>query len=273
MAKILVLTHVHDLFAERSFLVGELSRHWTLAGHEVIVHAGPARAPAADVGILHVDATVVPREYVDALAGCAVVVNGATLDISKRAYSANLVGPFDAYDGPVIVKTNANSGGIPEALHDARARRLGQPALARPPRHLLGPYPIFDAFAAVPLELRGDPELVVEKFLPERDPRGYATRHYLFFGDRERCSRMVGPGPVVKAGGAIERTIVEVPDEIRAWRRKLGFDYGKFDFVVRDGKPILIDANRTPTLPRGELTEAVREGLDVLAQGLSVFLR
>jgi len=273
MAKILVLTHVHDLYAERSFMAAHLARHWSAAGHEVIVQAGPHGAPRADVGILHVDTTVVPREYVDALAGCAVVVNGATLDISKRAYSENLVGPYDAYDGPVIVKTNANSGGIPEALHDARARRLGQPALARPPRHMLGAYPIFDSLSAVPLELRGDPALVVEKFLPERDPRGYATRHYTFFGDRERCGRVVGPHPVVKGADMIARTAVDVPDAIRAWRRKLGFDYGKIDFVIHDGKPVLIDANRTPTMPRGELGPVVQAGMAELAQGLAAFLR
>jgi hypothetical protein len=273
MAKIIVLTHTHDLFAERSFLVQELARHWTAAGHEVIVQAGPARAPRADVGILHVDATVVPREYVDALGDCAVVVNGATLDIGKRAYSENLVGPFDAYEGPVIVKTNANSGGIPEALHDAIARRRGEPALARPPRHMLGAYPIFASFAAVPLELRGDPALVVEKFLPERDPRGYATRHYIFFGDRERCGRVVGPRPVVKGADMIERTAVDVPEEIRAWRRKLGFDYGKIDFVIHEGKPVLIDANRTPTMPRGELAPVVRAGMADLALGIAAFLR
>jgi hypothetical protein len=78
---------------------------------------------------------------------------------------------------------------------------------------------------------------------------------------------------VVKAADAIDRTLVEVPDEIRAWRRKLGFDYGKLDFVIHEDKPVLIDANRTPTLPRGNVAAAIREGLEELAQGITAFLR
>jgi hypothetical protein len=273
MAKILILTHAFDVFEKRSFLVRILSEHWVSRGHEVVVHAGPDGAPAADVGILHVDATVVPREYLDALGGCRVVLNGATLDIGKRTYSENLVTAFDPWADPVIVKTDANAGGIPEWLHESIARERGTPLPGPARKRLVGRYPVFPSFAEVPLPLRLDPELVVERFLPERDPRGYASRHYLFLGDRERCTRLVGPHPVVKAADAIERTHVEVPEAIRAWRRKLGFDYGKLDFVVHEGQSVLIDANRTPTFPRGEIAAAIREGLDYLAEGIESFVR
>ena len=272
MAKILVLTHAYDSYRERSFLIQTLCRHWETAGHDVYVHEGPAGAPRADVGILHVDATVVEREYVEALAGCAVVVNGATLDIGKRSYSQNLVTGFDPWAGPVIVKTNANAGGVPEWLHESVARKRGVAPPGPPVKRMVGRYPVFPSFADVPLELRLDPEIVVERFLPELDPRGYASRHYIFLGDRERCTRMVGPHPVVKGADAIERTHVEVPDAIRAWRRKLGFDYGKLDFVVHEGKPVLIDANRTPTFPRGEVAAAIRQGLEELARGIDALL-
>ena len=272
MAKIVVVAHEYDLFRERHFLVQELCSYWTAAGHEVAIHEGASGVPPADVAILHVDATVVPGEYLEALRGARVVVNGATGDIGKRTYSENIVGPFDDYRGPVIVKTNANAGGVPEWLHESIARKRGVPPAGPPSRHLTGRYPVFPSLSQVPVPLRLDPELVVEKFLPERDARGYATRHYLFLGDRERCSRVVGPHPVVKAADVIERTLVDVPDEIRAWRRKLGFDYGKIDFVVHEGRPVLIDVNRTPTLPRGNIAAAVREGLDVLAGGLAAFL-
>jgi hypothetical protein len=239
----------------------------------VLVQEGPARAPKVDLAILHVDVTVVAPEYAEALGDTPVVVNGATLDIGKRTFSQNLVGPFDAYAGPVIVKTNANAGGIPEWAHETVARERGVPASGPPSRHITGRYPIFPSLAHVPLALRMDPELVIEKFLPERDPRGYACRHYLFFGDRERCSRVVGPNPVVKGAAVFERTLVEVPDAIRAWRRKLGFDYGKLDFVMYVGEPVLIDVNRTPTLPRGDLGPAIRQGLDEMAKGIEALLR
>jgi hypothetical protein len=40
-----------------------------------------------------------------------------------------------------------------------------------------------------------------------------------------------------------------VPEALRAERARLGFDYGKFDFVVVDGEAVLLDANRTPSAP------------------------
>ena len=70
----------------------------------------------------------------------------------------------------------------------------------------------------------------------------------------------------------LRRVPVPVPEELRAWRHRLGFDYGKFDFVVRDGVPILLDVNRTPTVPPN-LTDAVRRGQGELARGIEAFLR
>jgi len=71
--------------------------------------------------------------------------------------------------------------------------------------------------------------------------RGLRGSH-LWFGRRsvgaahdERASRFQWP--------------VAVPDELRAERSRLGFDYGKFDFVVHEGRAILLDANRTPSAP------------------------
>jgi hypothetical protein len=62
-----------------------------------------------------------------------------------------------------------------------------------------------------------------------------------------------------------------VPDEIRAERERMGFDYGKFDFVVNDGKAVLFDANRTPHAPPPgpELAAANAE----LARGLEAIIR
>jgi hypothetical protein len=273
MAKILVLTHEFDLYRERHFVVRDLAEFWAAAGHDVVVHEGARDVPRADLAILHVDATVVPHEYIEALAEIPIVLNRRTVDIGKRTYSENLVGSFDDYAGPVIVKTNRNSGGAPEWLHASLAKKRGTPMPGPPPRHMTGRYPIYPSFAEVPPALRLDPEIVVERFMPERDPRGYASRHYLFFGDRERCTRIVGPHPVIKGADTIERTMVDVPDEIRAWRKKLGFDYGKLDFVMHDGEPVLIDANRTPTLPRGDVGAAIRKGLGELAGGIAAFLR
>ncbi len=270
MATILVLTHPHDLFRSRPFLVHALFPHWTDMGHRVVVHEGTTNLPGADAVLLHVDRTLVADDYIDALRGYRVAINGATRDIGKRAISANLVGPYDDYRGPVIVKTNANAGGIPERLHEEIARRKGEP-LGPPVRYMTERYPVFASIAAVPAALRLDPDLVIEKFLPERGDGGYHSRHWLFLGDRDRCHRLLGPHPVVKGGDMIQREPVPIPDEMRAARARLGFDYGKFDFVLHEGTPVLLDVNRTPTLP-ANLSAPVKAAMGELSKGIDALL-
>jgi hypothetical protein len=278
MTTILVLAHEHDLFSERRFLLASCFTRWKEAGYRVVVHEGAIHPPPADVLFLHVDRTVVPDEYLAHACRYRVVVNGATSDIGKEKISRQLVGPFDTWPGPVIVKTNANAAGLPERLHREVARRKGAPA---PPavRFMTERYPVYDSIARVPKSLRLDPGLVVERFLPERGDGGYYVRHWLFLGDRERCTRTFGPHPVVTGADAIERTEVPVPDELRAMRRELGLDYGKIDFVLHDGKAVLLDANRTPTAggaltspgADGALTQTGASYMNELAAGIDAF--
>jgi hypothetical protein len=76
----------------------------------------------------------------------------------------------------------------------------------------------------------------------------------------------------VKAGSILAREPVPVPDELRAERQRLGFDYGKFDFVVRDDRPILFDANRTPSSPPPPVTAELTASNANLARGLDAWL-
>ncbi|HVJ92654.1 MAG TPA: hypothetical protein VM580_22795, partial [Labilithrix sp.] len=251
MGTILVLAHEYDLFHERHFLVAGLFPHWRAMGHDVVVRAGLHDLPPADLAILHVDSTIVPEPYVEAIARYPKVVNAGVLDVGKRRFSQNIVGPFDAWSGPVVVKTNANAGGIPERVHAELARqRAAKGAAADGPTLVMtGRYPIFPSRAHVPPRLALHPEVVIEKFLPERCESGYASRHWVFFGSAERCNRVTGPHPIVKGRDVTSRSPVEVPSELREWRSRLGFDFGKFDFVLHGGRTILLDVNRTPTLP------------------------
>ena len=89
---------------------------------------------------------------------------------------------------------------------------------------------------------------LVDEFA-EQEPDGHAIRIWVFCGDRERCNRYVSPDRLVKGPNVVRREPVPVPDDLRARRRDLGFEYGKFDFVVYDGRSILLDANRTPSPP------------------------
>ena len=271
MATIVVVSHARGRFRTRSFMIAGLFPHWEAAGHRVLVHEGPRDLPDADIAILHVDETVIPAAYVDAVSRYRVVVNGRAIDTSKRAWSDRLVARGDAYSGPVIVKTDKNSGGVPEAFHAAVAVLEGEPA-GPPVRFMKERYPVFSSACLVPANVWSDPELVVEKFLPEKDERGYYLRTWVFFGDRERCNRIRGASPVVKAADALERTPVPIPDEARAWRARMGFDYGKLDFVVHDGRVVVFDVNRTPTIP-ATIGDAVRAGMADLANGIDAFLR
>ena len=56
-------------------------------------------------------------------------------------------------------------------------------------------------------------------------------------------------------------------------RARLGFDYGKFDYVKHEGRYYLLDANRTPGAPESFVNDAsVRASLDRLAGGIEAFL-
>ena len=71
--------------------------------------------------------------------------------------------------------------------------------------------------------------------------------------------RLVSSRPIVKAANIVRRDYdLPIPDKLRAMREELGFDYGKFDYVVADGEVALLDANRTPTVGRN--TKVPRRG-------------
>ncbi len=65
-------------------------------------------------------------------------------------------------------------------------------------------------------------------------------------GPRERCTRFITKDRISKAAGVLGYEPMEVPEKLRAERERLGFDFGKFDFVMHNGEPLLFDANRTP---------------------------
>jgi len=251
MSRIVLLTHAYDDFRRRKFLLASLARHWMEAGHDVSVAAGLANWPQADIAVMHLDISVVPAAYSDASRRYPVVVNAAATDIRKRRVSRNLVARGDGWTGPVIVKTDLNCRGMPEVHAVDGFRREGKPVDLAPGPIVSThqPYPVLRCAQDVPESVWNNEGLVVERFLHERDARGYWLRVWVFFGDRERCSRYCGHDPIVKSAHVVAREPAPVPDELRAERERLGFDYGKFDFVVVDGKAVLLDANRTPTAP------------------------
>ena len=273
MAHIVIITHTYDNFAQRKFLLMTLARHWIDAGHTVSVTAGLENWPDADMAIMHIDLSVVPAAYSQASKRYPIVVNAGATDIRKTRVSRGLVRRNGGWNGPVIIKTDLNYSGIPELLAVQQFRRDGKlPDL--PPGPVVAtnqPYPILGSPREVSEDIWNNPGLVVERFLPEQDAQGFALRVWVFFGDRERCTRYCGPEPIIKGPNIVAREPAPVPELLREERERFGFDYGKFDFVVRDGKAILFDVNRTPGAPPSS-PEIDASNAD-LALGLASLLR
>lgn len=279
--RVAILLHERQRrIVRRGYRIWALQRVWEEEGLRVNLVFGPRARVEADVLIPHIDLTVMPEEYHALLDAHSRVVNRHVRDNSKRRVSRNLVRPGDGWTGPVIVKTDRNHGGLPEAelrslWHGLLARAVPRIRRLLAPRRLgrarhLDPYryPVFRSAAEVPSGVFSNPHLVVERFLPEREGGLNCVRYYSFFGDRHVCLRRAGSGPVVRFGAEITGQ-VPVPDEIVAERKRLGFDYGKFDFVVHDGKPVLLDANPTPTLRASVTADLLAP---TLAEGLRAFL-
>jgi hypothetical protein len=251
VAHIVVITHRYDDFSSEDYLLRRFLANWEQAGHRVTVTAGLEGLPASDLAILHVDLSVVPAAYAEACKRYPRVVNGRALDIRKRQVSRHLVKRGDGWTGPVIVKTDLNCSGAREARLLQRMERDGveDREVPRSVLYMDGDYPVY----ASPSEVRENgwthPGLVVEQFRPEQDARGFWMRAWVFFGERERCTRYLGDQAIIKSRNIVAKEPAEVPEAMRAERRRLGLDYGKLDFVINGGEPILLDANRTPGAP------------------------
>ena len=274
MAHIVILTNTFDQFNTRGYLLRDLGGHWQERGHRVSVTEGLENWPPADIAILHVDLSLVPEAYVHASKRYAQVINGAALDIRKRKVSRVILKRDDAWSGPVIVKTNLNRGGVPEMryLQLLKNAGLASPISQQGMVFSQQPYVIHTSKEEVNDAFWENEGIVIERFLPEMDPRGFAMRVWIFLGGAERCARLVGSDPLVKSGGIVERVRVPVPEALRAERTRLGFDYGKFDFVMHDGHPVLLDANRTPFGPSIADNPALALENADLARGLNDWL-
>lgn len=281
-ARIAVITHAIDEFADGGYLFSRVLEKWDSGSLEIEVMRGPdGPPPEADLAICHVDMTAVGEEYARWFEGYPRVINGRVLDISKSVFSDQVLTRDDAYDGPVIVKTQNNFGGFREM----QARYLAgdpdaRPDIQRPWKKVefLPAYPAFASMSGVPLGVWRNPNLVVEKFRPEQGEDGtYVLRVWIFLGDRGIYYQCVSEEPIIKSHNTIRRVdmnVADVPEELREKRRKLGFDYGKFDFGIVDGEVVLYDVNRTPGGSRVSTeSERAQRNLRNLSEGLGFFLR
>jgi hypothetical protein len=248
------------------------------------VQQGCRDAPSADLAILHVDLTRTPADYRALAAGYSATVNGEVHDISKRRVSDCLLGEGDDYDGPVIVKSDLNHGGMSErnlrrAAGGAWRAKLADLAERWPTPWRSGPlqgdYRLFERRQQVPRWVWRHPGLVVEPFYVERRGPLFALNQWLFLGEAGIVSTLLAPTPLVKMVSVTAAVPLhdEVPEAIRRRRRELGFDYGKFDYVIHDGEARLLDANATPHRGPDAAYEArVQECIGIMASGLEGWL-
>lgn len=269
MTKIVILVHHTDRdfgIGAPGYLLEFLLPEWRVNGLEVRVIRGIDEFVPGDVLFPHTDLTKVPPDFLAFMQRYPVVVNRHVADTSKSAISHNLVRRGDPYPGPVIVKTVRNYGGLPEAslaadnsarspglrksIRDVLSKGIRKATGSQPWRYIthLNPqeYPVFPSLREVPDGVFQNDALVVEKYLPERDGDDYLLRYYYFLGDRERCLLLRSKHRVVKFSNAHQVEEIPVHPELHELREQLGFDFGKFDYFVHDGKVMLFDVNKTP---------------------------
>lgn len=268
------------------YIVDIMAQEWMASGHRVINHVGSRNLPVADILFLHVDRTFVPEEYANCVSKYPVAINGKILDISRISYSKAKVEKDDAYGGPVIVKTTKNYGGLPEhrsalklpiitrlLLRSPRLKSRRQREISWSKLSSLDPldYPIFNNIEEVPLSVWKNNNLIVERFIPEREDDLFFVRYWTFFGNKNLTGRYGCSHPIAKFHRCVtEITPVDIPEELILWRKKLNMDYGRFDYVMHEGKPILLDVNKTQAA--GQLTNESRKQFAALSSGIDVYL-
>lgn len=267
------ISHVGGAVRE-TYVINALSALWRARG--ITVETGPGFPASADLCILHHDRTRIDPADIPSAPGGVEVLNRDVLDISKRLYSALILSPGDDWAGPVIIKTNLNCFGGPER-RGARRRPLhkAQKLLARYDWNLArslpkGVYPVLASIAEVPGWVWRREDLLVERFVPEREGDLFALRGWLFFGAASYGYRLFSTDPMVKTGTMVGHEFFdEVPPELEAARRSMGFDFGKFDYVVHDGRAILLDANKTPSFAGDPQSPRLQRLADAAAEFLA----
>jgi hypothetical protein len=252
-----------------NYLIYNLADYWREDGHEVSFLYGTKRFVPADLLFVHVDLSVVPDFYLSFAKRYPIVVNGGIKDIRKKAFSHGLLRPGDSWPGPVIVKTNNNYAGKPESKQGqydgitgnicskmrAARNRLDlewiDPAIEKPTD-----YRVYDRLQDVPRLYFYHPELIIQKFMPERENGLYCLRMMFFLGDRLGCLRLKSKQRIVNMNTSEDTEWnIEPHPKLVALRDQLGINYGKFDYVIVDGQVVLLDINKTVGRPRREFIQ------------------
>jgi hypothetical protein len=241
------------------FAIWHLAEVWRGMGIKVLYLFGARTHVPADAALLHVDLTTVPDDYIELAQRYPVVLNGNVKNIRKSSFSKHRVTPGDGYAGKVIVKSELNYAGEPERkLLGSSLSRLAYRAGCRMPqlRHIrIGPKPyfrsprdyrIFENPGCVPEDWYRRSDILIEKFVPEIQEGLYCLRSHHFLGQNGACVMRKSIHPIINASSSISREEVPPAPEIVELAKQMRFDFGKFDYVMHEGKAVLLDANKTP---------------------------
>lgn len=256
--RIALLFHARDRYNRQGgYIVDHLAQFWREDGHEVVYLFGTRQYLPADLLFVHVDLSVVPEEYLAFAARYPLVVNGRIRDIRKSVTSGSLLRRGDPWAGRVIVKSDLNYGGQPEqALLQSWLHRRSDlwRGVVRRLRSMAGgdssitswrDYLLFDRLSDVPEQWFRNRQVVVERFCPEIEGGLYHLRMFQFLGDRWSCTRLASKEPIIKAESSIRVESIEPDPVVTEWRDRLGMEYGKFDYVMHENTPVLLDVNKT----------------------------
>jgi hypothetical protein len=258
--RIALIFHEHERQSSLPrFAIWHLAEAWRKENIEVSLLFGVQKYVAADLALLHVDLTEVPGEYLDFAHRYPLVLNGLIRQIRKSSFSKQRVYPGDGYTGKIIVKSDLNYGGEPERkllgtllsrlalritsrLHFPRTSDNGLKPDFRSSRD----YRIYDSSACIPGDWFNDGNLIIERFLPEVRKGAYYLRSYHFLGNQGACVLRKSLKPLVHAATAISREEVDPDPDIVELTQQMRFDFGKFDYVMHEDRPVLLDTNKTP---------------------------
>ncbi len=245
-----VAVHIDEKWTRLShYQIYWLAKAWSARGIDVEFIPGCYRFVEVDVAFSHVDRTITPEKYRCLVDHYPIVLNARVTDISKRAFSRHVVDRDSDWSGAVVVKSNENTGGMPERRIRMESFGLAQKAWwkihKRLPWQWTGlmtkdRYGVIATLEQVPPIAWRSPGLVVERFMPERRNDHYIVRHWFFLGDAEFDYFRRATHPIVRGKRVVEWEISDmVPEPVRELRRQLGFDYGSFDFAISEQGPVV----------------------------------
>lgn len=285
-ADILILSHRYDRpIANSEYSVKILVEHWRRMGLTVANRLGPSRwddGRSAAVVVNHVGLTVMPAAYLRYLRRFPTAVNGELTNTSKSAFSRDLVSRGDGYSGRVIVKTDFDCGSAGEY----KLRPRGGPAawlryfsradagVAKLRKFKRSRYLIYDDPDLVPAQFWGNRQFAIQKFQAEMESENlYRLRSWYVLGNRDFHVVTVSKEPIVKGRNIIDRWVVDLatPPEMIALREAMRVDFGRFDYVLADGKAVVFDINRTPASTAGAVAKYGPQWAQ-LAEGIHKFL-